>query len=287
MKNKKDIKDFNPAKYLLPKNIDKKDSAIGIVLAFQLSTPIRVTILMFYDYRTGRIERYLVNSSQDLWNWRNINKDTTSKFSFKNNKYLVDNKDIHSLVDFEGIYNPILKDGKFSQKFYENFINELLRDYLFSLVKLGKPVSFNYTNMDIIRALTRPYLMLEKFSMGSGVTTDLEQERIHNDNYFKLRNILPYSPKEWLTTDYKLNLVIHIPQKFEKVFEDADKNDKTHFKVLPSKDYTQGVIDLRRSLEIKTLTSLSDLESRIRTFNFNIVEQLRKQQIKKDKYINV
>lgn len=280
-------KDLNPINYLLPKNVDKKDSAIGIVLPFQIFTPIRITILLFYDYRTGRIERYSVNSSQEMWKWKNVNKDTVSNFSFKNNKYIINNKDLHSITDFTGIYDPILHDGKFSQKFYEHFINELLRDYIFSLAKLKKSVSFNYVNMDIIRALTRPYFLTENHSMGAGFLQDKEQEIIHNDNYFKLKNIMPFYPKEFITTDYNLNLLIHIPRKFENVFENADKNKKTIFKVLPIKDYSQGVIDLRRSLEIKTITSLPELEYRIRTFNHNIVEQLKKHEIENNKWIQV
>lgn len=162
-----------------------------------------------------------------------------------------------------------------------NFINELLRDYLWTLVSKGKPQSFNYTNMDVIRSLTRPSLMLKRFNMGSGVMSDTEKQVIHNDDYLKLRNIRPYSPDCFIETDYKLNLLIHVPKKFEKTFK-GDLNEKTCFKALPVQDYSQGVIDLKRSLQIKTVTSLSDLESRIRTFNFNIVEQLRKTQEKRD-----
>lgn len=287
MKQRKDIKSLNPTKYLMPKNVDRKDSAIGIVLAFQLFTPVRVTILLFYDYRTGRIERYLVNSSLDSWNWWNIFTSNTSNFSFNKDKYLVENKDIHSLVDFQGIYNPVSKDGKFSLKFYEDFIQELMRDYLWELVKQGKPQSFNYTNMDVIRSLTRPSLMLKRFNMGSGVMSDTEKEKINDDDYLKLRNIRPYSPDCFIKTDYKLNLLIHVPKKFEKRFESADIDEKTFFKALPVQDYSQGVIDLKRSLQIKTVTSLSDLESRIRTFNYNIVEQLRKTQEKREKYIDI
>lgn len=54
----KNIKIIIPQDYLLPANINlKNNSPIGIVLPIIIAKPFKISILIFYDYRTGRVEK--------------------------------------------------------------------------------------------------------------------------------------------------------------------------------------------------------------------------------------
>jgi hypothetical protein len=150
---KKDI--TIPQQYLMPKNTDK--TPLGIILAIHKNVPFKISILIFYDYRTGRIERYLVNSEKDIntSHWKDINNDI---FIYKNQKFLLNNSHEHDSesLDMQNIYNPLINDGKLSLDFFKMFIYELMRDYIYILSYEGGAPSYNYTNMDVIRRLTHP-----------------------------------------------------------------------------------------------------------------------------------
>lgn len=254
---------LNPVKYLLPKNTANTESPIGIIIPFQIVEPFRVAILLFYDYRTGRIERYVVNAETKFSNWKPVNHGLNNTFVFDKKPYIINYAAQHSIPDFTNLYIPYLNTGKMSLKFYSQFKMELLRDYIYSVFHDKSAASYNHTNIDIIRALTRPSVLTDKMrgNVGSGDMAEVDQLLIHHTNNFKLDNVLPFSAQHFFETNYKLKLIIHIPKRFQNIIE--DKLGRIHFNVLPIKDYSQGVIDLKRSLEI-------------RTFNYNVTFQLSK-----------
>lgn len=52
-------------KYLIPNSIDKIYAPLGIVISFVRNTSPRISILVYYDFRTGRIERHLINAEKE------------------------------------------------------------------------------------------------------------------------------------------------------------------------------------------------------------------------------
>lgn len=272
---------FNPIEYLTPKNISPHVSPVGIILPFQITKPFKISILLFYDYRTARVERYLVNSEQNIANTSWSADKVSDIFWYNGQKHLIDNRSIHEEMSYNDIYSPLLTDGLMSQDFYKAFIIELLRDYIMTLSALGQGHSYSYTNMDIIRRLTNPWF--PETQLGSGVIDHKDGKTIHLSKNIKSHNIKIKENILFLKTDFNKPLLIHEPRKFQNLFKRFISTNDFIFEPLQIKDNSQGLIDLKRTLNIKSVKSLADLDSRISSFNHNVVFKLTRSKYNFDK----
>lgn len=233
---------------------------------------------MFFDYRTGRVERYLVNSEKDILNTPWTFKNNT--FSFENKNYIINRTEEHKIPDFSEVYAPLLNDGNLSSAFYRDFLSELKRDYIFSLDIRKQSYSYNYTNMDVIRMITRPSIDFDAdYQMGSGIIPHKDGELIQFSKNLKLKNFKWRESEIFFKTNFDLPFLIHVPKKFINTEKDTQK---VKLRELEIKNNCQAIMDLKRSLQIKTVTSLSDLDYRIRVFNYNFPDLLKKNEIIKD-----
>jgi hypothetical protein len=152
--------------YLLETNINKQKQSstdnlnlFGVILAFTtkikyneaFKTSFLLSALMYLDLRTGRVERYLINSSNPLANEKGIDYKDDLFFTWNNEKYKVFHDFEHSLLgDLTSLTQ--LGDGKINAKFYCTFMAELLRDY-FRFYS-----SYNDGNIASLRKITAPVI---------------------------------------------------------------------------------------------------------------------------------
>lgn len=213
-------------KYLLETNINNKKqnvadnlNVLGVILAFTtkikyneaFKTHFLLSTLLFLDLRTGRIERYLINSSDPKANEKGIDYKDDLFFTWNNIKHRVFHDFEHSPL---GKVTSIseLGDGRINSKFYCIFMAELLRDYLKYFL------SFNDGNIASLRKLTAPIISGEdkKFTCSaSGLKKDsvdsvkptLSPLRAENDDINKSNNTatLSSSPE---VTEKKYNIKI-------------------------------------------------------------------------------
>ena len=115
-----------------------------------------ISILLFLDFRTGRVERFIINSSNPTLNLnknkKGIGLDYKEDlfFTWNNEKFKVLHDSDHGpWIDGETILSQ-LGDGKLNRKYYAFFIAELIRDYLKFFY------SFNNGNIASLRKLTLP-----------------------------------------------------------------------------------------------------------------------------------
>lgn len=124
--------------------------------------------------------------------------------------------------------------------------------------------------------LTKPsFVFDEDYKMGSGFIPTSDVEKIHFNKHYKLRNLGTWVADTFIDTNFDLPFLIHVPKKFIKAEGDTKQ---VKLKVLDIKDNSQGIKDLKRSLKIKTITSLSDLDHRIRVYNHNLPALIKKNQ---------
>ena len=268
-------------KYLIPSSINKNCSPLGIVIPFVRNTSPRISILLFYDYRTGRVERHLINAEKELYN--NKQKYDTDVFMFKGKKYLIDNSEDYLINDkwnnlkFD---NSLLNDGRLSKGFYKLFMHELIRDYLFTTIQFHESISYKFTNMNTIRRWTHPinkWLDTADLPLGSGDLSAKEKTIIHNDTYHSLKKIAGERSNFLIKTDFSKPLLLNVPTQFVNVFDSFENiSDILKFESLKSKDYTLGISDLKSTIKFKGCNNIDTIEKRIRTFNNNILLRLNK-----------
>lgn len=140
----------------------------------------------------------------------------------------------------------------------------------------GRAYSYNYTNIDVIKTLTHPRFSLigDKATFGSGVISSKEMGILNDSDNLKLRNLNPKISKYYLETDYNKPLLIHVPKRFLDVMNSVE--DKLIFESLSFKDYSQGLKDMKRSLSMRNVENIQDIDLIIRTFNNNIENKLER-----------
>jgi hypothetical protein len=121
---------MNLKSYLLPKNFNvNKENPLGIILGFKkllnsANTKDKMAVLLYFDFCTGRVERYLVNTSNknDDKIRSSLNNDI---FYFNRNKYYINYSDEHLRSQEKELFSfnqNLMIEGKLSTKFYELFI---------------------------------------------------------------------------------------------------------------------------------------------------------------------
>ena len=113
--------------YLLPKEINLKEiNPLGIILGFTkiFQNNNKLAILLFLGFSTGRVERFLINTTDDSDKLStSINNDT---FVFKGKEYIINLSDSHFVsqeqFDSFSFEQEFMSDGKLSGKFFNNFL---------------------------------------------------------------------------------------------------------------------------------------------------------------------
>lgn len=299
--------------YLLQTNInntpqDIKDnlSAVGVVLG--LNTRIQyndssikyylISVLLFLDLRTARVERYLINTSEPSLNDKGIDLRNDVFYIWNNEKYRIFHDEEHS---FPHVTLSALGDGKLTRKLYTTFMAELARDYLMS------HTSYNDGNMTTLRKLTAPsdYVVQTKSSddintkeyktlaLGTGVITDIEKQAIAQSNDYSLRKLESFKASRFymhisnpnnpentsdLNNDKTQNQkLIFLPNQFNNRTVENWYENTFNFKLIYTqrKELPPIVQDLTRTLSMKTIKHPAQIAQRIQTFNHNIVYNLK------------
>jgi hypothetical protein len=306
--------------YLIPKTLDlNKENPLGIILAFKKEIMIKselivsasqrfssevefdrnqkFSVLIFFSFISGRVERYLMNHSKILLDYSQFlsknelefNSYDKSFFIFENEKYFINHSEDYEIENLEFTSFNYLNDGNLNSKFFNIFIWELTRDYLFNFLRNEK-VSYLNPNMDTIRKLTSYQNILTvpntdlKIPVGTGKIEEPEKLLINIDNKYKLKDYTSFDANHFLSFDSsKKNLpfVLYVPKLFEKmnISRRSTKLNEGKFlkiktKTLLKKDYPQCLLDLKRSLEFKNIQNINDLSARIKNFNYHTDKRL-------------
>lgn len=288
----------NLHKYLIGNDNNRKSNDIGAVLAFTTKISVenvdtkpiapfktyeRLSVLMFLDFRTGRIERYLINVS----NLGLINIPLTT--DFKEDVYFTHQGEKYRIFhDNEHLYNPDhtesslfnLGDGILSKDFYRIFITELFRDYLIYWT------SYNDGNMASLRKISIPVEHMvnedgnKQMSSGTGRTTDIEMSAVEASPHYRVKDFEQYQADKYL--DYGLRGAenkynIFIPKNFEDKAMSALFNAGA-FNLIPSTrgDLPQVCTDFVRTFNIKKVNNIHSTSLKIRTWNYEITKRLKR-----------
>jgi hypothetical protein len=303
------MRHLNIKKYLLEtnigdssQNIKQNENVFGAVLAYNAKIKEAnynepgsfkefnlISLLLFLNFRTGRVERYIINSSNPTMNLnrKNIGVDYKKDlyFTWNNEKYKVFHDWDHGDDRGETILS-ILGDGKMSSKYYLFFINELIRDYFryFGSYKNG--------NIASLRKLTFPIeagVMDNtgiKIGLGVGMTNEKENlpKLIKESKIYKDKEFISYNAYNWIENGYgnveptKDNkLIIFIPNGLKNAMIENFLYDLNYKVIYTNKgELSQLVQDFSRTLSIKTVKNVDDIVMRIKSFNYNIVKQLER-----------
>jgi hypothetical protein len=194
-------------KYLLETNIDdnsqsvkKNENVFGAVLAY--NTKVKevdygepgsfnrfnlISVLLFLDFRTARVERYIINSSNPKLNLnkKNIGVDYKKDlyFTWNNERYKLFHDLEHGPLRDETILSQ-LGDGKLTRKYYVFFIGELLRDYfqLFGHFKDG--------NIASLRKITLPTKPAKFDENGKMISSQLGVGKLLNNEKVNTKKLL-------------------------------------------------------------------------------------------------
>nr|YP_009522489.1 hypothetical protein [Hygrophorus russula]AXQ02212.1 hypothetical protein [Hygrophorus russula] len=275
----------NLKNYLLGTDL-KYENIIGAVLAFNKKIIHNETFksydyfsfILFIDFRTVRIERYLINSSNP--NIKTIDGKEDLFFTFNNKSYRIFHEDECSISTFN--LNEI-NDGKLTRKFYFTFMLDLIRDYLYY------ETSYNNPNIASLRKLTTPKISATKINidknelfkpaLGTGKQEYSEKKSIFFSQDYKLKDFEEIYPKKFIN-DFKLDIdtknkeyTIFIPKHFNNLNLNQYFN-KFNINLIDinRNELPQLVKDLIRTLNIKNIQNAQDLAKRIKIFNYNIVK---------------
>jgi len=297
-------------KYLLETSINKEKQSVttninsnvlGAVLAFNTNIKCNETfktfnslsLLVFLDLRTGRVERYLINSSDPKANDKGIDYKEDLYFTWENNKYRVFHDFEHSALDTTNLSE--IGDGKLNIKFYSIFMAELLRDYLHYFI------SFKNSNIATLRKLTAPiksptydYSKIEdnktfsiqennpkiKSGLGTGRISELEKNLINESYDYKLKDFEPFYAHKFIKNSdsptSKNKWIIFVPKQLNnKMIENWFNHFNFNLIYVNRNELPQLTKDFSRTLSIKTIPNIDNINTRIKTFNYNIVKNLQ------------
>ena len=292
-------------KYLLKTNIDKSkqsskenNNVIGTILSYSTKLQFNenlkrydlLSILLFLDFRTGRVERYLINNSDPNANKKSIDYKEDLYFSWNNVKYKIFldmEHSTHEKITLSDM-DPI---GKINSKFYITFMMELLSDYLFyfprasfndgniaSLRKLTlarKPAKYEFdkdeslSNSEYIPKITEP-------GLGTGVMPNVITNSITESNEYKLKDFQVFESKIFVNGNIKpKKQVIFVPKQYKNRMIEI-WFEKLNYKLVYTNknELSQIVKDFTRTLSIKTVKTNPSVTQRIKLFNYHSVRSL-------------
>jgi len=117
------------------------DSLLGVVLIFNRNVSYNkiakrfnsISIILFLYFRTGRIERYLINKNFSDFEYKTLDDAEDLFITLDDEKYKIFHKpeyDINTDTVPEMAY--FNKDGKITSKLFYSFMGALLKDNLFT-----------------------------------------------------------------------------------------------------------------------------------------------------------
>jgi hypothetical protein len=271
--------------------IGNNENLIGSILGFQRGrrkdSIIRsnhfFSFLLYFDHRTGRIERYLINkgSTQEV-NVIDKTKDPYLGLEIEHK----DNKQIRNIYDDEHLIGSDssflnLYDGKMSRKFFSIFLLELLRDYL------QFHNSYENGNMEELRNWTSPLIKKQYNDSGELTSLPLGTGSVkENVNVLLKDNIKPIPHKVFIDHPNKGPYVINVPKNFynKVLFDSFLSNNFILNEVTYKIENVPGcLIDLKAYINSRTIVDpVYDLRTKVRNFNNNTNKILSKLKNKRD-----
>ena len=242
----------------------------------------RISIFMFLDFRTGRIERYLINvSNLGVLTSPDFKEDVD--FTLHGERYkmfhefdLVPQTKTWSLMNID--------DGKLTKLFNFIFMVDLIRDYLLW------GYSYNDGNTATLRKLTTPKTPiqysednpeeLKTSSSGTGKLRKVEIEEIKTSGDYSIKEFYQFNAERFInyekrTSDNKYTILV--PHNFknpttEQLFNHSNYDlSYAHRSELPP-----IVREFTISFYIKNISCIHSVSSRIKTWNCQINKKLKK-----------
>lgn len=289
--------------YYLFKNKNKDfisdANAVGVVLALRAKVKYvkpntgfyLITVLLFLDLRTARVERYLINSSDPKANEKGTDFKKDLYYTWNDERYKLFHDDEHEIEPTS--LTSSLGNGKFTSKFFTFFMSELLRDYLVT------ETSFFDGNIATLRKITKPIKEFPKplnfdnknliiKSAGTGELNEIEKDAISKSSDYSLPKIEGFKAQRFFNNKLLDNskAIIYVPKQFKQNIIESWYFSAFHgCKLVYANmiDLSQIVKDLNRTISMKTLQHPSQISSRIQIFNYNVVKNLKNWSTKIDK----
>jgi hypothetical protein len=288
-------------KYLLGDNPNLFGSIISFQKGWRKKNPDFLdyySFLLYFSHETGRIERYLYNSgnknNQIFNNFiidHNSNNEEISKFPYNKKNKSTEVRD--NLIDLSKFINNIdkifellplsqisfksLNDGKINKNMFISFLFELIRDYFIY------KQSYNYCDMHILRKYTeaKDTIRNNNFKLGTGKSIykkELSNDLIlmnENISYKSIERVYKSITEFYATRFINYNsdnkLLINIPNKFNnKVYQEflnKLENNKYETISLDNSNQPECLIDLKCSINSRTVINYQDLMIKIMKFN--------------------
>jgi hypothetical protein len=297
-------------KYLTAGNPNLYGTIISFQKGWRKKNPDFVdyySFLLYFSHETGRIERFLYNSgnknNQIFNNFiidHNSNNEEISKFPYtkKNNskelrenlidlnKFIINIDKIFELLPLSQISFKALNDGKINKNMFISFLFELIRDYLIY------KQSYVYCDMHILRKYTEAKDNITNSNIKLGTGKSIYKKELSNDlilinnntNYEEIerlyKSITEFYAKKFINYNPENKLIINIPNKFNnKLYQDFInklENNKYETISLDNSSQPECLIDLKCSINSRTVINYQDLILKIVKFNEFIRNKINK-----------
>jgi len=186
-------------------------------------------ILLYFDQRTGRIERFLMNSKD------NINYDSVDSFNLSNDKS----------------WYKVAEDGKLDGKFLNRFLMELFSDYFLT------NKSYKICDMNYIKNYTLPMQNLNESIKEQDLSINLKGTKpFINNKYVNLNYSKPLI----------LNVPQYLNMQAIKVTLESSYNIKLKPYVI-NFDSPKALIDLKVQFNARTITDIQNFNDKVIDFN--------------------
>jgi len=221
----------------------------------------KLAVFLFLDLSTGRVERFLINTSDDTDKLStSINNDT---FFFQGKEYIINISDeqlaTQEQFDSFSFEHEFMSDGKLSGKFFNNFLWNLLRDYLANLIGFDRHISYLNPNMNLLRKLTLPLdwsdvRKISDIKIGSGIIPSHIEPIINKDKKYKLKDIDMINAPVFIKRNKEFKNLIYIPKSFTNLTSIKQFDSKLlEIRRLDKKDYPQLILDLKSTLMFRSI----------------------------------
>lgn len=203
-------------------------------------------ILLYFDQRTGRIERFLINSKDNI-NYDSVN---INSFNLSNDKS----------------WYKVTEDGKLDGKFLNRFLMELFSDYFLT------NKSYKICDMNYIKNYTLPIHNLNE--------SIKEQDSIKDsDLSFNLKGTKPFINNKYVNLNFSKPLILNVPQYLNmqaiKVTLESSYNIKLKPYVI-NFDSPKALIDLKVQFNARTITDIQNFNAKVIDFNTKTQDKILK-----------
>uniref|UniRef100_A0A896Z9I3 Uncharacterized protein n=1 Tax=Coniophora olivacea TaxID=85977 RepID=A0A896Z9I3_9AGAM len=284
----------NVVEYLIGE--DYNPNLFGTILGFKKSANSRFSFFLYLSHETGRIERILFNPCSDsdfhleysdLKSSILTYKDEIIQDNVQNENHIIENSE-QKFHKFNQIINsnyPLrllnldhLNDGNINKVFFDSFIIELLRDYLWTFR------SFSVTDMKFLKQFTNPIYQGNfkdvPYFIGCGETNLKELESYYKtqninltfsefSEYFKWFNAFKFINYNYIKNNSQDNLLsINLPKAFNWKTTNTILNEYNFQAVsLEQSKVPQIIKDLKTYINSRTITDKFDLLAKVSKFN--------------------